>query len=251
MMVPRYFHGLLPIMLIAAAVAAPLTSSAADGVLEINQACAVAGCFSGDSSGFPVTINSGGAYVLTSDLDVRDETTPEDVNAIEVAVSGAGSPQGVRIDLNGFRIVGPNLCSNTPVVSCSAIGTGVGVFSLNNRIWVGNGRILGMGGNCIDVVSTGIFEDLHIEDCGGNGLETGRASRIRNVTVQRNFGDGIVVTSQSCLVTNSVITGNMGTGLVASGSTGYGFNVIASNTGGDVTGGIQIATNICTASACP
>jgi hypothetical protein len=35
---------------------------AVDGVLEINQTCAVqTGCFSGDTAGFPVTISASGA----------------------------------------------------------------------------------------------------------------------------------------------------------------------------------------------
>ncbi len=35
---------------------------AVDGVLEINQACAVnAGCFAGDTAGFPVTITGAGS----------------------------------------------------------------------------------------------------------------------------------------------------------------------------------------------
>ena len=42
---------------------------AVDGVLEINQTCAVnTGCFSGDAAGFPVTIDgsAGLSYVLTA-----------------------------------------------------------------------------------------------------------------------------------------------------------------------------------------
>ena len=37
---------------------------ASDGVLEINQTCAVqTGCFSGDVAGFPVTISTSGSYL--------------------------------------------------------------------------------------------------------------------------------------------------------------------------------------------
>ena len=45
---------------------------AVDGVLEINQTCAVlTGCFAGDAPGFPVTMDSttpGKSFRLTSDL---------------------------------------------------------------------------------------------------------------------------------------------------------------------------------------
>ncbi len=47
---------MLRLALVLAWIAAPLAARAADGVLEINQACAAAGCFAGDSAGFPVTL---------------------------------------------------------------------------------------------------------------------------------------------------------------------------------------------------
>ena len=69
---------------------------AADGVLEINQACAAnTGCFTGDTSGFPVTIGQAGSYRLTSTL------TPGAADAIVVS-----SPD-VTVDLNGFALAGP------------------------------------------------------------------------------------------------------------------------------------------------
>jgi hypothetical protein len=49
--------------------AAPALAS--DGVLEINQTCAVeTGCLAGDSPGFPVTISTAGSYRLTGSLNV-------------------------------------------------------------------------------------------------------------------------------------------------------------------------------------
>ncbi len=48
---------------------------AVDGVLEINQTCAVhTGCLSGDTPGFPVTISGapGISFRLTSSLAVND-----------------------------------------------------------------------------------------------------------------------------------------------------------------------------------
>jgi hypothetical protein len=70
---------------------------AVDGVLEINQACAVnTGCFSGDVSGFPVSINgsAGRSYRLTSDLVIPS------VNSNGIL---ANAPD---IDLGGFSIIG-------------------------------------------------------------------------------------------------------------------------------------------------
>ena len=60
--------------LLALGVSAP--GYAVDGVLEINQTCAVqTGCFSGDDPGFPVTIVTPGSYRLTGNLTVPDENT--------------------------------------------------------------------------------------------------------------------------------------------------------------------------------
>ena len=49
----------------------PCPSFASDGVVEINQTCAITtGCFAGDASGFPVTIQAtptgpaGGSYLI-------------------------------------------------------------------------------------------------------------------------------------------------------------------------------------------
>ena len=51
------------------------SSWAGDGVLEINQACAVeTGCMPGDTAGFPVAILTSGSYRLTSSPAVPDET---------------------------------------------------------------------------------------------------------------------------------------------------------------------------------
>ena len=69
-------------------------ADAADGVLEINQACVGVGCFSGDREGFPVEITVPGSYRLTSDLVLLDA----DVTGIEVAAPS------VSIDLGGFEI---------------------------------------------------------------------------------------------------------------------------------------------------
>ena len=52
---------------------------AGEGVLEINQACAVnTGCFPGDTALFPVIIQGAmapGSYILTSNLVVPDPNT--------------------------------------------------------------------------------------------------------------------------------------------------------------------------------
>ena len=75
-----------------------VSAHAADGVLEINQICALhTGCFAGDAAGFPVTIGKSGSYVLTGDLD---QPTGWMQPLIDIQVSN------VSLDLAGFAIRG-------------------------------------------------------------------------------------------------------------------------------------------------
>ena len=85
-------------LLMALVLALPAVAFAGDGRIEINQACAQAGCFTGDNPGFPVTLNGGDSFVLTSNLTVTGATS---------AVTTGSS--GKVLDLNGFEIAGPGL----------------------------------------------------------------------------------------------------------------------------------------------
>lgn len=88
---------------------------ASDGVLEINQTCAVqTGCFAGDTAGLPVTISASGSYRLTSNLVVPDENT----DGIVV------DTENVSIDLAGFEIRGVVVCSEPPIACLPNAGTG-------------------------------------------------------------------------------------------------------------------------------
>src|SRR2546426_5014835 len=96
--------------LLVAIIALAFPLHAVDGVVLINQSNALAGNVTpGDAPGFPVTISVSGSYRLSSNLTVPDANT----NAIEIKTSG------VTIDLNGFSILGPTVCST----SCSPAGT--------------------------------------------------------------------------------------------------------------------------------
>ena len=78
---------------------------ASDGVLEINQTCALeTGCFVGDSAGFPVTITAPGSYRLTSSL-----------NPTGASVILIGSSR-VQVDLNGF-----GLTTSSPFAAVSSL----------------------------------------------------------------------------------------------------------------------------------
>lgn len=168
-------------------------AGAEDGQLEINQTCAVdGGCFAGDDPGFPVQIETAGSYLLTSNLDVTVASDPPNTTAIAV------NEDHVALDLNGFRILGPALCSNIPVTSCSNSGSGDGI---NGRFYttIRNGSIRGMGN---DGINTGTGSRvIGVSAFGNAGVGISGVARIVVVEVasDRNGADGVNVNSDSVL----------------------------------------------------
>ncbi len=167
---------------------------AADGQLEINQACAVnTGCFPGDAPGFPVTITQPGSYRLTGNLDL---------SAVDPGLSGIqASAPAVTVDLSGFHIAGATTCSGSGAsISCSPSGTGSGVHFTNDAT--------------ASVVQNGIVRNM--TNSGVFCLATG--ARVQNITATHNANDGIFA-QQGTLVVNSVAIENGGDGInVTSGS---------------------------------
>lgn len=191
--------------------AAPVT----DGVTQIDQNKALAGSVTpGDAPGFPITITRPGSYRLTSNLTVPDA----DTTAIEIAADH------VTLDLNGFAILGPTDCSQSP---CTRRFTGSGVQSAprlqsipRSGITVRNGTIAGMG-------AEGIF--LY-----------GDANLVESITARGNAGVGIALTSSAeqgaSIVRHSVAQHNRESGITlafglasfntASRNGSYGISVV-------------------------
>jgi hypothetical protein len=120
---------IIPIF-VAIMLTAPVAAHATDGVIEINQAKIMA------NGGYPYVISQSGSYRLTSDLTVPNANT----DGIDIT---AGD---VTIDLNGFTIAGPTVCTGTPVTSCAPVGTGNGIKIAKPLLaTVRNGTISGMG----------------------------------------------------------------------------------------------------------
>lgn len=257
---------------------------ASDGLLEINQACAVnTGCFSGDEAGLPVTIDgtAGYSYRLTSDLTVPDENT----HGILVR------EHDISVDLNGFSIRGPVTCSGIPLTCSHTSGTGSGVATSNSLIFstsVKNGSIAGMGQRGVLLGPLSKVTNLRLRwnradgiytysgssvsgnsayQNGHNGIVTSMGSTISGNTVYRNGADGIVAHTGS-MVSGNLANSNGGRGIWAesgssvsdntviyNGSYGlyfwgspsaYSGNVISNNTIGAVTGtAIQLGQNAC------
>ncbi|GMR21144.1 MAG: hypothetical protein BMS9Abin36_1743 [Gammaproteobacteria bacterium] len=256
---------------------------ASDGLLEINQACAVSGgCFTGDGPGFPVTITTAGSYLLTGNLSVASNG-----GAIVATVAG------VQLDLNGFEVAGGGSCSATidnvsnqlVSVSCSgAAGFGIdGVDSVRN----GTVRGFSIGINTatsltlrvdeiaarenstgINAMGTGLIMTDSIVSTGFRGVSgQNRNSRftIRNSVFERNnqgiylpngvlsdsvfYQNGEALRSSiggRALVINSSFTAN------ASSITGadavFRSNVFDNN--GTIPTGTNLGNNICDAGPC-
>lgn len=260
---------------------------AVDGVLEINQACAVnTGCFLGDTAGFPVTIDgsAGTSYRLTGDL------TPPISSVNAVSVTGSN----VTLDLNGFAVLGPTRCTPQPVTSCLPLDGGSGIVaSAAENVTIRNGKIQGMTFLGVGVGRDSLLEDLVVKDNGGTfAVWTGGNCVVRNLRVRGNGGVGIQ-TSGGSMLTHNVVSGNADQGIVLSagqatfnvvnsngragidaslgsavignsvrtnggfgldlaGGTGYTDNVINSNIGGTVSGGVAFGTNVCNGTTtCP
>ena len=204
----------------------PPTARAVDGVILIDQNRALAGNVTpGDAPGFPVTITRSGSYRLSSDL-----TLP---NADTTGIQITSAADHVTIDLNGFAIVGPTVCSGPPggaVTDCdptSAVPATQGIGILSNAtasVTIRNGTIRGAGSTGIRVTSDSPFDpsaavtisEVHIVSNGGDGIRSGgRGTIVRNNVVRRNGAAGIGAANG--LVEGNSIRENLGNGVLMLG----------------------------------
>lgn len=164
---------------------------------------------------FPITITQPGSYQLSGNLTVPDV----DTTAIEIA------SDNVTIDLNGFSIIGPFVCSDS---SCATPGSGYGIATAAlqtnySNITVRNGAIQGMGKAGIFLDGVGVaVEDMHIGGIGYWGiLVQGENALVRHNNIvmpcgQVNAGalTGIVIGAPGFLISDNVVTGcGQGTGV--------------------------------------
>ena len=217
--------------------AAPALAS--DGVLEINQSCAVqTGCFAGDTAGFPVTIDgsAGKSYRLTGDLIVPDEST----NGIDVR-----APR-TTIDLNGFEIVRSG-CEGETLPCIPESGTGYGVQSAFSPSQdfpgtaVTNGSIRGMGADGVRLSQQASVTNLRIESNRGNGIRTSGDSVVSDNILKRNGENGIVV-GQGAIVSRNVVNSSDISGIDPGPGSAVVANTIMSYGGSGVGWGIDFGS---------
>jgi len=211
---------------------------AVDGVLEINQACAVnIGCFPGDDPGFPVTIQNevGRSFRLTSDLDLRTEDTNTGAITSDIV--------GTTLDLNGFDITGPVDCALSGAsVACSA-ESGANGITASFRTTIHDGRVSSFGGDGINVKS-GHVRNVEADRNAGAGLRLWNdltsllhGSIVSDCISNANAASGITVSFGH--VRNSYAMFNKSDGITISGG-GSVLESTARSNGGD---GIDVATN--------
>jgi hypothetical protein len=186
--------------------AAAPAAAAGDGVVEINQARALAGSVTtGDAPGFPVTLSASGSYRLTSNLGGRIAGT---ANTSLIVITA----DHVDLDLGGFTLFGPASCSGTPTV-CAGTGSGRGVdASAAAGVAIHGGVIEGMGSNGVFAGSDSRVFDLTARGCGGNGVFVGNGSVVHDVVSSQNGGGGIV-TALNARVRDSAASRNGGPGV--------------------------------------
>ena len=185
---------------------------AVDGVIEINQACAVnTGCTPDDTPGFPVTLRAG-SYRLTSTLEV-DEPAPVGIDVIGF---------GTVIDFNGFSMNGD------PV---GALQKGVARVggAVPSSVTIKNGIIQDFDGGCIELGDSGRVENMTLVACEVSAISIGENGQV--------IGNRIVDTR--------------GQDLVMGASTLYRDNQINDSFGSiPVSGGIAAGVNICGSRHC-
>jgi len=258
----------------------PAPSFASDGVLEINQTCAVqTGCFAGDTAGYPVTITVTGSYRLTSNLP-RSTLLGGSLNEHTIAISA----DGVTLDLGGFHISCAVILGGGR--TCSGTGSGVNDSISTSGTSVKNGTISGMGADGLSLEAQSEVQNIRarrngnrgisvnfgstatgntVYENGGIGIDGGAGSTISGNTSYFNVGDGIFADPGSTVSSNTAyanqgtginarsgsnvqgntVRGNGGYGLDIDATTGYRENVITLNQTGTVNGGVNMGANSC------
>ncbi|MEM9177769.1 MAG: right-handed parallel beta-helix repeat-containing protein [Myxococcota bacterium] len=185
-------------------------AAAEDGAIEIHQIRALAGSVvPGDAPGFPVTIGRSGRYRLTSNLVVSSPG----ISAIRV------DAPDVVLDLNGFSIEGPNVCTGEgETLDCGPIGSANGVFATQENVVVRNGTLRGFSSNGASFASGFRAIDLFLTENAIHGLSSSGDGEVQGCVAFRNGFAGLSPGRRSNLLHN-VASGNGTNGIQAAQGT--------------------------------
>jgi hypothetical protein len=227
------------IVFVVAVLALAAPAFAGDGRGEINQACVATGCFAGDSPRFPVEITAPGSYLLTSNLSVPDAATA----GISIGVAD------VSLDLAGFALQGPVVCSGEPVTSCAPSGNGFGIAATRDSR-IHGGIVRGFGGIGIGSGTDTRIRDMIVTNNGSTGINLSRGASVHDSHVTFNGGSGITANSGGGFgeVAGSTIRGNAIDGITA--TAGLLIDSRFQNNGGiGITGSAAAGRNVVTGNA--
>lgn len=260
---------------------------AAEGVLQINQACAADGCFPGDDPGWPVTITDPGSYRVTSALDLGDIPLQDLGAAVQASAVGT-----VDLDLNGFSITGPVSCSLDGTLDCNtsaAVSSQSAILALEATLLrVRNGETSGFShgvycfGDCEverlvssshsgrgisiggdagvvrrsrvslsrqgGIVMVGLAEG-NVVQANGFGMYLNEGSVGRGNLVRDNSGTGVIC--QGCLLEGNTIRDNASNGVSLSSTASWRGNSLVGN-GSNASGtAVELGPNQCDFAPCP
>jgi hypothetical protein len=197
----------------------------------------------------PIVITESGNYRLNSNIRALEG------NAIEIRTSF------VTLDLNGFLVEAP---AGNAVVTTLTPGPLAKIAVINGNVTASRGGVSLAAEDCrienVQVTGgaqgTGIFASLNCIVKNNTvsrsrvGIEC-RSCVVSGNSVRGHIDAGISADFGSVVLGNRVAAGT-GVGLRLDETTGYAENVLFTNGGGDVTGGVQIGQNLCaTSTICP
>ena len=160
------------------------------------------------------------------------------------------------------------------IKDCTAVGNdglGLGCYTgtiMNNTVYNNGESGIDAGSSCtvvnntslengqigIEVTNFGMIANNNTRGNGIDGIKTNSSTVVGNISMG-NFGDGIQATGLST-VFNNTVAGNGDFGLNLGSNSGYAYNALADNNGGNtnpqVSGGIELGENVCgTDKVCP
>jgi hypothetical protein len=189
----------------------PAIAAAEPGVIEVNQARALAGGVSaGDAPDFPVTLSEPGIYRLTGNL-----TAPA-VNVGAIAITSSD----VTLDLGGFALLGLAQCTGASLgITCAVPASADGIASTSGsvtNVLVRNGSVRGFRIGVAIAGDSARVENLRALRNSGSGIAIGGgAAQVTSCTANLNNGEGIDV-GLDARVEQSQAVGNAGDGINAS-----------------------------------
>lgn len=169
-------------------------------------------------SAIPLTINQPGSYYLTQNL--TNTTTNGDGIRIDV--------DDVTLDLNGYTLSGGTGSSDDGIV----------VLGSHENIYIKNGTVRDWNGDGINALNAdaSIFENLHAENNGGDGVVADFGAIILNCTSSGNGLDGLEG-DDGTIIKNSTASGNDDNGI----QTSEGSIAIGNSSANNGTDGVDIA----------